>query len=205
MATDLTITPPDGYCKVEHARWTWADPGCGHCRGTGLLWTPVWDRRINPYTPLHEEDNDCGCVWSPAPEVLEELCARYQSWGNAERARDAWEGIARAVGPREPGLRYRCGYWGTGYTVVSIDYDFHDDDPASPSWQMTVLWDDGRRTTHCTPWDSSRDSIQDSCDRPPAQHPGPAPVPPELLSTSPAPAGLRSLSSLLASLLRLRR
>jgi hypothetical protein len=205
---DLTITPPPGYSAVPDARWTWADPRCERCHGSGTVWHTVYEhdldgREYDPeeVIPLYREPDDCDCVWTPDVDVLDELGRRYRSWGNADRARDAWEGIAQAIGPRRPGGWYWCGYWRTGYTVVSIDYSFHDGDPASPTWQITVKWDDGRRTTHCTPWDSSRDS----CHRPPAPHPGPAPVPPELRFSSPASASGRGLRSLLASWFQPRR
>lgn len=167
---DLALTPPHGYHAVAHARWTWADPHCRICDGTGVVWADVWDRAIDDSAPLYREDNDCGCVWTPEPDVLEELDRRYRSRGNPDRARDAWKGIERALGPRRVGGWYWSGYWRTGYTVVSIDYSFHDGDPASPSWAITVRWDEGHRSTHCTPWDERRDS----CHRPPAHHPGPA-------------------------------
>jgi hypothetical protein len=72
-----------------------------------------------------------------------------------ERNRAAY--LARAIGPQEVGGRYMCGYWRNGYTVVSID--------TAPSriawseWSITVRWDDGRETTHCTAWDASRDRV----------------------------------------------
>lgn len=198
---DLTITPPHGYQEVAHARWMWADPGCDRCDGTGIVWTDVWDHGINEYAPLCREDNDCDCVWTPDEDVLEELDRRYQSRGNPDRARDAWESIAKALGPRRPGGWYWSRYWRAGYTVVSIDYSFHDGDPASPSWTITVRWDDGHHTTHCTPWDFS----QDSCDRPPARHPGPSPVAPDLHSAAPVAASGRGMWSRLMSGLRSHR
>ncbi|WP_121392866.1 hypothetical protein [Actinokineospora cianjurensis] len=158
-----------------------------------------WEYDPEEVIPLYREPDDCDCVWTPDVDVLEELSRRYRSWGNADRARDAWEGIAQAIGPRRPGGWYWCGYWRTGYTVVSIDYSFYDGDPASPAWQMTVQWDDGHRTTHFTAWDHGRDS----CHRAPARHPGPAPVPPELRSS--APASSRGLWSLLTSWFQPRR
>lgn len=175
MATDLTITPPHGYRKVAYGPWTWADAGCDDCDGTGIVWTTVRDDGV----PLYREDSDCACVWTPDEDV-DELNRRYQSWGSPDRARDAWERIAEALGPRRPGGWYWSGYWYTGYTVVSISYTFHDGDPASPSWKITVQWDAGHRTTHHTPWDARGDS----CHRPSDRWPGPAPVPPELRFTA---------------------
>lgn len=192
---DLTIIPPPGYHKVENARWTWADPNCDSCHGTGLLWNAVWQHDINSDAPTHYEDNDCPCQWSPDEDVLEQLYRQYQSWGNQDRAHEAWEGIAQALGPRRPGGTYWCGYWRQAYTVVEISYAFYNGDPASPSWTMTVEWDGGRRTTHHTPWEPDRDS----CHRPPMQEPGPAPAPPELHAVVSAPASQPSRWSRLTS------
>jgi hypothetical protein len=204
---DLTITPPPGYSAVPDARWTWADPRCEHCHGSGTVWHTVyehdlygWEYDPEEVIPLYREPDDCDCVWSPDDDVLEELDRQYRSWGNADRARDAWEGIARALGPRRSGGWYWCGYWRAGYTVVSINYSFHDGDPASPAWQMTVQWDDGHRTTHCTAWDYDRDS----CDRPAAPRPAPGPAP-ELRPAPQAFTSRRGLRSLLTSWFRSRR
>lgn len=174
--------PPPGYREVEHARWTWANPDCRRCGGTGLVWTNVWDRDVYEYGPLYREDNDCGCVWTPDQDTLAALDAQYRSWGNPDRARENWQGIAHGLGPRRPGGRYWCGYWRTGYTVVAIHYTFTDGDPASPMWSITVQWDDGRHGTHFTPWNWSLDGQQ----RPQADHPGAAPPPPELQADSEA-------------------
>lgn len=191
---DLTITPPPGYHEVE--RLVWADPGCGSCDGTGIVWIDVWDRDLNEYAPLYREDTDCDCVWTPKAEVMEELDKRYRAWGSPERARDAWERVLTAIGPRRPGRWYWCGYSRAGYTVLSINYSFYNGDPSSPAWEITVRWDDGRRVTHCTPWDPSRDS----CQRPTAQHTGSAPVPPELRYSSLNSASRRWWTRLLSFL-----
>jgi hypothetical protein len=195
---DLTITPPDGYHMVADAQWAWADPNCAHCKGTGTIWTDVWDLEINECVPINREPDDCECVWTPDDDVLEELNERYLSEGNSARARDAWEGIARAIGPRRSGGRYWCGCWCAGYTVVSITYSFHGGDPARPSWEMTVRWDDGHHTTHSAPWDYSRDC----CTRSAARVPSPAPVLPKLRAAMSAAASRRSWWSRLKSRLR---
>ncbi|MEU0032057.1 P-loop ATPase [Streptomyces sp. NPDC006335] len=63
--------------------------------------------------------------------------------------------IANQVGPRKVGGRYYNGYWGQEYEVLSID----DKPDGWGPWGMTVLWDDGRKTTHCTAWDPKRDRV----------------------------------------------
>jgi len=55
----------------------------------------------------------------------------------------------RVVGPRVVGGRYRCGYWGTEYTVTAIEY--------LEGWRgtsITYLWADGHSSTHGTAWDA---------------------------------------------------
>ena len=56
------------------------------------------------------------------------------------------------IGPRKVGGRYLCGYWRQSYTVTAI---FHRD---GMPW-LTVMWDDGKSTTHFTAWDERRDRI----------------------------------------------
>lgn len=60
--------------------------------------------------------------------------------------------LKTVIGPRKVGGRYRNGYWGKTYTVTAIE-------TAGTSWSMTVRWEDGHSTTHCTAWDSRRDSV----------------------------------------------
>jgi len=67
--------------------------------------------------------------------------------------RKRWEKISRAgdwLGPRKVGCHYFCGYWRLRYKVVRIAADLST---------VTVLWEDGRTTTHATPWDDSRDKV----------------------------------------------
>lgn len=54
----------------------------------------------------------------------------------------------------ELGKTYLCGYWGQTYTVTAVDHDV-------PVWgtTVTVLWEDGRTTTHCTPLDPRCDYL----------------------------------------------
>ena len=54
----------------------------------------------------------------------------------------------RSNDPRRVGGRYASGYWKQTYKVVAIDGD-----------QITVRWDDGRTTTHSTPWDDRKDKV----------------------------------------------
>lgn len=58
------------------------------------------------------------------------------------------------VGPRRVGGRYFNGYWQQGYEVVAIGAEIPWAD-----WSITVLWDDGRTTTHCTAWEPKRDRV----------------------------------------------
>ncbi|MDA3644356.1 hypothetical protein OU416_09835 [Saccharopolyspora indica] len=54
-----------------------------------------------------------------------------------------------------------------GYTVEHLSVTRRDD-PADLTWEITVRWDDGHRTTHCTAWNPSMG------DRPlPPQQPDP--------------------------------
>ena len=52
------------------------------------------------------------------------------------------------AGPRRVGGRYFSGYWRQTYDVLAIDGD-----------TLTVRWQDGRTTTHSTPWDQSADKV----------------------------------------------
>jgi hypothetical protein len=63
--------------------------------------------------------------------------------------------FAREIGPQRVGGRYYCGYWGKEYDVLDIDTDR----TAWPAWQITIRWEDGRETSHCTAWDADRDRV----------------------------------------------
>lgn len=58
------------------------------------------------------------------------------------------------VDPRVVGGQYRCGYWGTEYTVLAIEFD-------GRGWlkSITVHDDDGVIRTHCTMWDAKHDRV----------------------------------------------
>lgn len=63
--------------------------------------------------------------------------------------------IAGQIGPQQVGGRYYNAYWGQTYEVLAID-----DQPDSwGPWEITVRWDDGRDTTHCTAWDPEHDRV----------------------------------------------
>lgn len=86
----------------------------------------------------------------------------------------AWY-IKNAIGPREIGGRYKCGYWGETYTVekimirvdlVKAGYDSEVLNLRAVGWETTVRWDGSdkkgthpRVTQHCTHWDAHRDKI----------------------------------------------
>ena len=53
----------------------------------------------------------------------------------------------------EVGGTYYCGYWDQAYRVLSLQHDV-------PIWYttVTVLWEDGRTTTHSTSLESKWDA-----------------------------------------------
>ena len=53
------------------------------------------------------------------------------------------------IGPQKVGGVYYCGYWVQRYTVTAISFK-----PA----RISVRWDDGTESTHCTAW-NSRDKV----------------------------------------------
>lgn len=61
--------------------------------------------------------------------------------------RDEW--IDQQIGPQRVGGRYRSAYWGEEYEVLEINRN------TDVGWQMTVRWDDGRVTMHCTAWEEN--------------------------------------------------
>lgn len=54
-------------------------------------------------------------------------------------------------GGYKEGVSYRSAYWGKTFRVVKI----HDPYTAIPwsEWAVTVEWEDGSTSTHCTPLD----------------------------------------------------
>jgi hypothetical protein len=75
--------------------------------------------------------------------------------GADRQSAEACSGCRSAIGPRQVGGRYHCGYWGEDYTVEAIDVH----DSLLGGWAMTVRWADGHRTRHCTAWEARRDRI----------------------------------------------
>lgn len=61
--------------------------------------------------------------------------------------------LKNVIGPRVVGGQYRSGYWQKNYTVTAIEIT--DD----MTWSMTVQWEDGRVTSHCTAWNPKRDAV----------------------------------------------
>lgn len=55
---------------------------------------------------------------------------------------------AKPFGGHEVGKTYHCAYWGRKYTVLEAQ---NVDDWRG--WEVTVQWEDGHQTTHCTPLD----------------------------------------------------
>ncbi|MEY8042615.1 hypothetical protein AB8O55_24685 [Saccharopolyspora cebuensis] len=127
----------------------------------------------------------CDCLWTPEDELVEAPHEHDPREAEVDRQRRrvelAWDRIAAEIGPRQVGGRYWNGYWRRGYLVESIAITFTDGDLACPRWSITVLWDSGDRTTHCTRWNPD---LGDSTS-PPPRRPGPAPQPPELRTRVP--------------------
>lgn len=63
--------------------------------------------------------------------------------------------FAREIGPHKVGGRYYNGYWGQEYEVLSLETDTGD----WRGWEITVRWEDGRTTSHCTAWEPKRDRV----------------------------------------------
>lgn len=61
--------------------------------------------------------------------------------------------LKNVIGPRVVGGMYRSGYWRRNYTVTAIEIT------DGTAWSMTVQWEDGDTTTHCTAWDRKRDAV----------------------------------------------
>jgi hypothetical protein len=156
---DLTITPPEGYRKTRMP-WLWALADCRTCGGSGEYLVNDHENRGEPWDP---EDGPllypqpCDCLWAPEPEVTR-----------------AWAEIDAAIGPRCVGGRYWDGYWHRWYYVEAIYTAGRPTD--HPAWWIRVLWDDGTRSKHSTPWNPQAGDGQP----PPPLPPGPAPEPPEL-------------------------
>lgn len=51
----------------------------------------------------------------------------------------------------EVGKEYWCGYWSQSYEVEKVNYEDNN------LKGVLVLWDDGRKTAHCTPLDPKWD------------------------------------------------
>ncbi|MBE8524220.1 hypothetical protein ILP97_43235 [Amycolatopsis sp. H6(2020)] len=172
--TEPTITIPAGYRKT-HLRGLWALAGCRDCRGNGEYLVSDRDdtdqmRDCDEPEPWYPQP--CDCLWSPPPEDLRALDAAHE---RLQRHRDRMREVFDAIGPRQVGGTYWCGYWHRWYVVESIEIRFRDGDLTAPTWSITARWASGERGTHHTPWDPRCDSTTS-----PARLPGPAPVPPEL-------------------------
>lgn len=63
------------------------------------------------------------------------------------------------IGPREVGGCYFNSYWHKAYFVLAIERPTE-----GMPWWMTVLWEDGETTTHCTSWTEGRDFVLASPD-----------------------------------------
>ena len=170
-------TPPPDY-RETRMRGLWARIGCTDCGGTGeFIVTDDDDPDLRYPQP-------CDCLWCPEAELERDLEEQDDPDRQAELERElhhrhialAMNEIDEEIGPRRTGRRYWSGYWSRGYTVESISITCDDGDLTRPSWSMRVRWDDGHRTTHCTPWAPELDDGQPPVPPPP----GPAPRPPEL-------------------------
>lgn len=102
--------------------------------------------RVHRYSCTIHDGQGCDGHCGPAPADPAE-----ETVGGDEDA----DWVANQVGPRKVGGRYYNGYWGQEYEVLKID-----DNPDSwGPWEITVRWDDGRESTHCTGWDPERDRV----------------------------------------------
>lgn len=63
--------------------------------------------------------------------------------------------VARQIGPRKVGGRYRSRYSGKTYEVLAIEPGPR---PTWPTWQITVRGEDGQIRSHCTAWEE-RDQV----------------------------------------------
>ena len=57
------------------------------------------------------------------------------------------------------GETYWCGYWQKYYTVENVNYSAHllQGKPYMRLKDVTVVWEDGKKGTHCTDLDAKRD------------------------------------------------
>lgn len=114
----------------------------------------------------------------PEPEITRAIDEqnRREHEHKQQRQQDAraWAEIDAAIGPRRVGGRYWDGYWHRWYLVEAIYTTGRPTD--HPAWWIGVLWDDGTRSTHSTPWNPQGGDGQPPLPLPP----GPAPEPPEL-------------------------
>lgn len=62
-------------------------------------------------------------------------------------------------GPQVAGGRYRNGYWGEEYDVLAVHLGREGNPIPWSNWSVTVRWENGRITTHCTAWDARRDRV----------------------------------------------
>ena len=60
--------------------------------------------------------------------------------------------FAQVIGPRVVGGCYYSGYWRKEYKVEEVDIS--DVTPV-----LTVRWQDGEVTVHCTPWEVRGDRV----------------------------------------------
>lgn len=61
----------------------------------------------------------------------------------------------REIGPRKIGGRYYSHVAGKEYDVLDIETDR----PQWPPWKITIRWEDGRESWHCTAWDPKWDRV----------------------------------------------
>jgi hypothetical protein len=170
--TEPTIHVPEGYCPTR-LRGLWALIGCLVCGGNGeYLVSDDTDQVRDCDEPGLRYPQPCDCLWSPPAEELRALDAAH---ARLRRHRERMREVFEAIGPRQVGGTYWCGYWHRWYLVESIEIRFRDGDLTAPTWSITARWASGERGTHHTPWDPRCDSTSV-----PARWPGPAPVPPEL-------------------------
>lgn len=92
-----------------------------------------------------------------AEDEYQQHMAEIEGKEGEEDPEEAEEGESRSVGGGyKEGVTYRSTYWGKTYRVIQI----HAPYTAIPwsDWAVTVEWEDGNTSTHCTPL-SEKDTV----------------------------------------------
>lgn len=115
---------------------------CHDCQAPS--WSCAYCGTVNPTRASH-------CTECDGATAAESLGDREEGY---EMTWEEWTNLQ--IGPRKVGGRYRVGTHGPEYTVLDIE---RGPRTSWPSWQISVRWADGRETSHCSRWDSGRDTV----------------------------------------------